>query len=65
LPKLPVVNDREAIRALERAGFVVERQNASHVILVDYERDLEVAVSVHAGRDLPTGPYAASSGTPG
>ena len=30
MPKLPVVKPKEVIRALERAGFIFERQKGSH-----------------------------------
>jgi predicted RNA binding protein YcfA (HicA-like mRNA interferase family) len=33
MPELPRISGREAIRALERLGFVVKRQRGSHVIL--------------------------------
>jgi predicted RNA binding protein YcfA (HicA-like mRNA interferase family) len=33
LPELPHVSGTEAIRALERLGFVVVRQRGSHVIM--------------------------------
>ncbi len=33
MPKLPVVSGKEAIRALERLGFIVTRQRGSHVVL--------------------------------
>jgi predicted RNA binding protein YcfA (HicA-like mRNA interferase family) len=33
LPELPHVSGAEAIRALERLGFVVVRQRGSHVML--------------------------------
>jgi predicted RNA binding protein YcfA (HicA-like mRNA interferase family) len=50
-----VVNGRETIRALQRAGFVGDRQNASHVILVSQDGDREVSVPLHGGRDLAVG----------
>ena len=31
--KLPVVSGREAVRTLERLGFVVVRQRGSHLVL--------------------------------
>jgi predicted RNA binding protein YcfA (HicA-like mRNA interferase family) len=53
------VTAREAIRALERLGFVVRRQVGSHVRLVHPERpEAHVTVSVHAGRDLSEGNLA-------
>jgi len=33
MPSLPRISGREAIRALERLGFVVRRQRGSHVVL--------------------------------
>lgn len=33
MPRLPRVSGRDAIRALERLGFVVLRQRGSHIIL--------------------------------
>ncbi|MBK7200727.1 MAG: type II toxin-antitoxin system HicA family toxin [Anaerolineae bacterium] len=33
MPKLPVVSGREAVRTLERLGFVVVRQRGSHLVL--------------------------------
>jgi len=33
MPKLPVVSGTEAVRALTRLGFFVDRQRGSHVVL--------------------------------
>ena len=33
MPKLPVVSGVEAVRALERLGFVMARQRGSHIVL--------------------------------
>ena len=33
MPKLPVVSGRDAVRALERVGYGVDRQQGSHFIL--------------------------------
>lgn len=33
MPKLPVISGAEAVRALERLGFVVVRQRGSHLVL--------------------------------
>ncbi len=41
MPKLPGVNHRDAIRALEKAGFWVERQG-KHVIMTDGSRTLTI-----------------------
>jgi predicted RNA binding protein YcfA (HicA-like mRNA interferase family) len=53
---LPVVNGRQVIRALVRAGFVVDRIAGSHHVLTyPQEPRRTVTVPVHAGRDLKRG----------
>jgi predicted RNA binding protein YcfA (HicA-like mRNA interferase family) len=54
--RLPAVNSRRVIRALTRAGFVVDRIAGSHHVMV-FPGDLArtVVVPVHAGRDLKPG----------
>jgi predicted RNA binding protein YcfA (HicA-like mRNA interferase family) len=34
MPKLPRISGREAVRALEKAGWEVARQRGSHVVLI-------------------------------
>lgn len=31
--RLPVVSGRDVVRALERAGYIVDRQKGSHIVL--------------------------------
>lgn len=53
--RLPVVTARDAIRALERAGFMVSRQSGSHCRLVHASDPArKVTVPVHVG-DLKRG----------
>jgi len=33
MPSLPVVSGKEAVRALQRRGFVIARQRGSHIVL--------------------------------
>jgi len=33
MPSLPVVSGAEAVRALQRLGFVIARQRGSHIVL--------------------------------
>jgi predicted RNA binding protein YcfA (HicA-like mRNA interferase family) len=54
MPRLPRLNSREAIRALERLGFVQVRQRGSHVVL---QRARHTCV-VPTGRDLRLGTLA-------
>lgn len=52
--KLPSVRGKELVRALERAGFCVDRQTGSHVIL-EHPDGRFASVPVHSGRDLAVG----------
>jgi predicted RNA binding protein YcfA (HicA-like mRNA interferase family) len=47
MTELPVVNGRECIRALERAGFTVKRQKGSHVIMKRGNPPARVIVPSH------------------
>ncbi len=42
MPKIPGVNHRRAIRALERAGFRVAREGRKHVVMSDGNRILTI-----------------------
>jgi len=55
LPKLPVLNGREVRRALERGGFVFDRQGGSHMILYHPDTKITVSVPLHGGRDMAPG----------
>ena len=53
---LPAVNGKQVIRALEKAGFVVDRTSGSHHMLArNSDPTRIVIVPVHASRDLKTG----------
>ena len=55
MPKLPVVDGRQMIRALQRAGFVVDSQESSHVTMFNPVSRRHTTVPVHAARDMKTG----------
>ena len=55
MPKLPVLNGREVRRALERGGFVFDRQQGGHAILYHPDTNQTVSVPMHGGRDMPAG----------
>ena len=54
MPSLPRVSGAQAIRALEKLGFVVTRQRGSHVVL----RQGSVGCVVPNHRELKTGTLA-------
>ena len=42
MPKIPGVNHRRAIHALERAGFRIAREGRKHVVMSDGNRFLTI-----------------------
>ena len=52
--RLPAVTPRDAIRALERAGWYVHRQKGSHIIMHKAGSATLLVVPMHT-RDLPKG----------
>jgi predicted RNA binding protein YcfA (HicA-like mRNA interferase family) len=54
--KLPAVDGRRVVRALMRAGFVIDRVGGSHhVMVLPADPTRTVTVPVHGGRDLKPG----------
>jgi predicted RNA binding protein YcfA (HicA-like mRNA interferase family) len=54
LTKLPRVSGRECIAALTRAGFVVRRQESSHIVLRRSEPFAQLVVPDHRELDRGT-----------
>ncbi len=54
MPRLPTVKPQQVIHALERAGFEVDHQTGSHVVLRRASDDCRVVVPWH-NRDLGRG----------
>lgn len=54
MPRFPTVRSRQVIRALQRAGFEIDHQTGSHVVLVRASDDSRVVVPQH-NRDLGRG----------
>ena len=54
--KLPVISGNEAIRALEKAGFVVVRQRGSHVRIkkVTSKNIIKMTIPLHETLDRGT-----------
>ena len=42
MPKIPGVNHRRAVRALEKAGFRIVREGRKHVVMSDGNRFLTI-----------------------
>ena len=54
MSKLPSISGRACIKALERAGFVVRRQEGSHVILRRTQPFAQLVVPDHQELDRGT-----------
>ena len=54
MSKLPRVSGRECVRALEKAGFFVRRQEGSHIILRRSEPFAQLVVPDHNELDRGT-----------
>ena len=53
MSKLPVISGRKLVRALERMGFILDRQRGSHMIL--FRPDPPTTVTVPDHRELDRG----------
>jgi len=54
MPRLPTVTPRQVIAALEKAGFLIDHQTGSHVVLWRESDEQRVVVPWH-NRDLGRG----------
>lgn len=63
-PRLPSVKPKEAVRALERSGWRLDRVKGSHHVFRHPERPNRVVVPMHA-RDLAKGTLNAIIGGSG
>jgi len=52
--KLPRISGRECVRALEKAGFFVRRQEGSHIVMRRSEPFAQVVVPDHKELDRGT-----------
>jgi len=54
MPKLPSFKPRQLIKKFEKAGYVIDRQKGSHVILYHSEQRKRLTIPMHV-KDLPKG----------
>lgn len=55
MPKIPIVNGNQLIKVLTKQGFVLNRINGSHHILIHLQKQITVSVPVHKGKTLGKG----------
>ncbi|HBL39532.1 TPA: hypothetical protein DDZ10_02565 [Candidatus Uhrbacteria bacterium] len=49
---LPSLRARKIIRALEKAGFVQDRQKGSHVVMRHPTKKCQTVVPIHSGEEI-------------
>ena len=54
MPNLPSYKPRELIKKFEKAGYVVDRQKGSHVILYHKTERKRLTIPMHVG-EMPKG----------
>lgn len=47
MPKLPVVKPKELIKALKKAGFIIDHISGSHYIMYNQDKTLRVSIPYH------------------
>jgi predicted RNA binding protein YcfA (HicA-like mRNA interferase family) len=52
--KLPIISGLDCVKALEKIGFVVDRQRGSHIIMVREEPRTTISVPDHKELDRGT-----------
>lgn len=55
MPKIPIINGTKLIRVLLKKGFVLNRVNGSHHILIHPQKQITISVPVHKGKTLGKG----------
>ena len=54
MPRLPTVTSRQMVRVLERAGYVIDHQTGSHIVMIHKDDNTRIVVPWH-NRDLGRG----------
>ena len=54
MPKLPSFKPKALIKKFEKAGYVIDRQKGSHVILYNNKQGKRLTIPMHV-KDLPKG----------
>ena len=54
MSKLPIISGLECVKALEKIGFVIDRQRGSHIIMVREEPRTTISVPDHKELDRGT-----------
>lgn len=55
MPKLPMVKDRELIRALKKLGFFQHPERGTSHIVLAHQDGRRAVVARHPGKDMPRG----------
>lgn len=50
--KLPSINAKKVLKALKKAGFEIDRQKGSHIILINKATNKRTVVPYHRGKTI-------------
>lgn len=55
MPKLPVLKDRQLIKALKSLGFFEHRQRGTSHLIMAHSDGRRASIPIHSGKDIPRG----------
>lgn len=55
MPKLPILNSRNLIKALKSIGFLEHRQKSTSHLVMKHHDGRRTVVPIHSNKDIPKG----------
>lgn len=55
MPKLPIIKDRQLIKAMKRLGFIEHQQRGSSHLILKHANGRRICIPIHPGKDMPRG----------
>lgn len=55
MPKLPVLKDKQLVKALLKMGFFIHRQKGTSHLIMAHSDGRRTTVPIHPGNDIPKG----------
>jgi len=55
MPKLPIVKEKQLVKALLKMGFFVHRQRGTSHLIMTHTDGRRTTIPIHPGKDIPKG----------
>ena len=55
MPKLPIVKDKQILKALTKMGFFIHRQRSGSHLIMTLTDGRHTTIPMHPGKDIPKG----------